>query len=91
MGVRCCVSDRSGILFCPDKAKKIQRIARPEGKRPKISSCKTMINDLLVRSLYKYVLKPWNFLLWSLEKPYFYMNEVLMVGSLAKTERLNKK
>ena len=31
----CCVRDSSGILFCPEQAKKIQRIARPEGKRPK--------------------------------------------------------
>ena len=31
LGLRIVVIDSSGILFCPNKAKKIQRIARPEG------------------------------------------------------------
>ena len=31
----CRVRDSSGILFCLQKAKKVERIARPVGKRPK--------------------------------------------------------
>ena len=47
----CCVSDRSGILFCPDKAKKIERIARPEGLRPKKTKSEYALDDRIRRGL----------------------------------------
>jgi hypothetical protein len=42
----CCVRDSSGILFCPVKAKKIQRRARPGRERP--NKIKRIVTDEVI-------------------------------------------